>query len=350
MADQRLLSPLVAAYDARAALLEGAVAARESELAALAAQTRAVADENEGLQAQLREATDVLAARAVAAGRGGEDARAALLLQENDLLTAQTGELSEELTRLHRAQDDAARRRTTLEQEAAALVDAAAAAAAREAELGRQLAAAQAQAQRGGATDRAALELDMRALQGRHDAAAAECDALRRSRAADEAAAAAAAADADAARGEAAAARREAASLRATAAELRESLAAASARVREYQAKDVEVYGRIREAMEVAEQNKLAHDASAARETQLRAEVAALRERLAARGSGGGGGSDNGGTRRAQSELEATNRALADAQAEAVELRSALARADRDKRSLKVGARVGSEGSGTLRG
>lgn len=88
-------------------------------------------------------------------------------------------------------------------------------------------------------------------------------------------------------------------------------------------------------------QNKLARDAAAARERDLQAQVAELRERLAGgAASAGGSKSDGSGdareAARLKRELKNVQQVLAAAEDDAAALRASTARLERESRALKV--------------
>lgn len=64
LVEQRHMSPLLVAYDARITGLEGQLAARAGDMRMLAAQVDEVVVENESLQGQLRDAMELVALKA----------------------------------------------------------------------------------------------------------------------------------------------------------------------------------------------------------------------------------------------------------------------------------------------
>jgi chromosome segregation ATPase len=173
-------------------------------------------------------------------------------------------------------------------------------------------------------------------------------------------------ADADSARSAAASAEKQVAAYERQVAELRQGLGGAQAQLSEYQTKDVEVYSRIREAMESSEQarisapatahvphcssynanastsvqHKLACDAASVRERQLEAEITMLRGQLssataAAKCHPASAREDTTDLAHARRDVTRAQRALVDLEDTVVDLRANTARLEREKRSLR---------------
>ncbi|KIY93026.1 hypothetical protein MNEG_14937, partial [Monoraphidium neglectum] len=332
MRDPGFLNPLLAAYDQRVRSLEEDAAAKAEAVRAIEGQVRALVDENERLHADARRAADQLQGRALAAAAGmvagqGADAERArlqerldLLEQENDLLVAQQGELDGEVARLNQAlvlhavgaQELAAARvelvrMERVERDLAKLQAAlkasrgrcksleqdasdAAAAAGRErtrADAAARAAELAADEARGAAARVAAAQEEA----GKVALLQAECGRLREARDASSAAAEAARADCGALRG---------------------ALRGVEARLAEYQRRDAEVYSRIREAMELAEEARLERDAALSAADGREREIATLTQRLAdaTRQLGEGGGAAE-----ARRRADALERRAAEAEA-----------------------------------
>ncbi|XRB20972.1 hypothetical protein RI054_26g108210 [Pseudoscourfieldia marina] len=298
------LSPLLVAYDARVAELEAALARRGGDVKDVRAEVNAVTEENARLNDELKHISSLLAKReqalasaSAAAGAAplsptseGGDARVSLLTEENDLLLQQQAALKDELKGLHATLDERTAEAVRLSQELAA------SAAARRRESS-ELAAAQGelaslQVRTGAGAPSVQEELanlraraesayrdaeSARAREGevrdRYDAAATEVTALRshvsqhtseQSRLVADLQAAASARDAS---------KREAD-------DLRDALQATDARLAELQRRDADVYARIKEAMEHAEEARLARERALLSEQKKDAELSRLSEKL----------------------------------------------------------------------
>ncbi|KAG2436130.1 hypothetical protein HYH02_011639 [Chlamydomonas schloesseri] len=320
--DQKLLAPLLGAYDGRIAALEADLRSRTDTVAALKAQVDEVVEENDRLRADTAaaaEARDVAvaqanrnaealaqansaaaAAAAAAAGASTHAEEVELLRRENELLITQQGELDSEIQRLHRQLQERAAEVMRVSQEQAALAAAAqqanakaAEAEARAVKLTEALRAAEAKA--------AAL-----ALQANRNKAAADesstaaattkaaLDELRHAHAQLQAEAAAAqqrykiASDGAASlqlelstqreRGDSLAGQVSALSRECET--LRNALGGVEGKLTELQKRDVDVWSRVKEAMSAAEEARLARDTALARCADLERQVQLANTRL----------------------------------------------------------------------
>ncbi|MEW5305931.1 MAG: hypothetical protein WDW36_008441 [Sanguina aurantia] len=309
--DRRYLNPLLEAYDLKVAELGSRVAEMTEGACTLQLQVDGVVNENEGLRGALSRALEGRSLAALASHHdGGGHARsgalmaeeASLLKEENTLLAEAQSDLYAEVNRLQMALNDAGVEGVRLAQEAANSSMLAQQHLARmqeaEAKVARALASARSAENRSAGDAAAFAELQTSIASERGSAAATAqtlqelrgvhaqvCAAIpgleQRAKAGHDAKMAlqvelsSARERYDAAAGEAAAAVREGTALR-------QALTSMEARLSEFQRKDVEVYGRIKGAMEVAEEACLARDALLARQRELQRENESLSGRLAA--------------------------------------------------------------------
>ncbi|KAF8060606.1 SCLT1 [Scenedesmus sp. PABB004] len=385
MRDSRFLNPLLAAYDERLAEARAELAARGEAVAGIKTKVQQLVEENEALHARLAQATARLDARSATALDGdAEDGDAArlqerleLLEQENDLLVAQQGELDVEVARLAAALADRDHQLASVSQDAArageleaslratrgtdkdtghlrAKIKVHTGGAAGAAGAGRAT-GAWPRADAGGPRG-AAQELSDRL----RDEAGRTADALRVAEAARQQAALAQAelatsqatarmvvslqTELSKARGAAEAAGGEAAALRGEAEGLRSAVRALEGRLAEYQDKDTEVYLRIKEAMELAEEARLERDAAVSENAALGQSLAAAQAKLAeaVRQMSGGGADEPSYRELRRRAAAAEERAAAAAAAEdaaaakLAELRHTAERLARDKASLQA--------------
>ncbi|MEW5318656.1 MAG: hypothetical protein WDW38_009861 [Sanguina aurantia] len=309
--DRRYLNPLLEAYDLKVAELGSRVAEMTEGACTLQLQVDGVVNENEGLRGALSRALEGRSLAALASHHdGGGHARsgalmaeeASLLKEENTLLAEAQSDLYAEVNRLQMALNDAGVEGVRLAQEAANSSMLAQQHLARmqeaEAKVARALASARSAENRSAGDAAAFAELQTSIASERGSAAATAqtlqelrgvhaqvCAAIpgleQRAKAGHDAKMAlqvelsSARERYDAAAGEAAAAVREGTALR-------QALTSMEARLSEFQRKDVEVYGRIKGAMEVAEEACLARDTLLARQRELQRENESLSGRLAA--------------------------------------------------------------------
>ena len=304
IAEPAYLSPLLVAYDARVAELEAAAQRRGGDAKDVQTEVAAVTAENARLHDELKHVTALLAKReralasAAAAGgapvlgpgEGGADSRVALLTEENDLLLQQQSALKEELKGLHATLEErtaeavrasqelaaaaAARRRDTTELAAAQskLASLELAHGSGAPSIQEELAALRArakEAQRDADTARA-RESELR---DRHDGIVAEIASLRSAASTHAAEHARLTAELQAAVTARDAGKREVD-------DMRDALQATEARLAELQRRDADVYARIKEAMEHAEEARLARERSLLSEQKKDVELARLSEKL----------------------------------------------------------------------
>ncbi|GAX80528.1 hypothetical protein CEUSTIGMA_g7966.t1 [Chlamydomonas eustigma] len=318
--DRRLLNPLLTAYDEHVTALEQQLGDRTEGLDHLQKQVEAVVSENERLRAELEQQRMEAAASFRAASTGGGDVgavqqRLALMLEENELLrrendlmlTQQAG-LQEELQRLHSTLEERA-----IEVLAAAQEGAAAARQLQAAEESERKAwaavqdlesrlARQVTSVRGAENHALSLEEELKELhqslsdersgatvarnaldelRQAHAVLRAEADGMQiRGRAALEGQASLQA-ELVAVRDRYEAAASESQSTSRENEQLRSAMHILESRLAEFQRKDIEVYGRIKEAMEEAEEARLSRDSALLGQRELQKEVEVLRERLA---------------------------------------------------------------------
>ncbi|GLI59947.1 hypothetical protein VaNZ11_001999 [Volvox africanus] len=139
--DQKLLAPLLAAYDSRIAQLEADLRSRTEQVQALKGQVDDVVEENDRLRTDLAAASDAReaalaqansataaaaaannAAVAAAAAGTGNNEELELLRRENELLLTQQSEMDAEIQRLHRQLQERAQEALRGSQEQSALM------------------------------------------------------------------------------------------------------------------------------------------------------------------------------------------------------------------------------------
>ncbi|GIL52837.1 hypothetical protein Vafri_8604 [Volvox africanus] len=139
--DQKLLAPLLAAYDSRIAQLEADLRSRTEQVQALKGQVDDVVEENDRLRTDLAAASDAReaalaqansataaaaaahnAAVAAAAVGTGNNEELELLRRENELLLTQQSEMDAEIQRLHRQLQERAQEALRGGQEQSALM------------------------------------------------------------------------------------------------------------------------------------------------------------------------------------------------------------------------------------
>eukprot|EP00775_Hariotina_reticulata_P008796 gene8796-8975_t len=358
--DSRYLNPLLTAYDQRLLEVQSQLAAKSRVVQEIEQQVRELVSENDSLHdrlaaqvAQLEgRATGSGAAAAAGGGAGADQARLKerldLLEQENDLLLEQQSELDAELARL-------AAQLQEREQQAMSAQEAAKAVAAHCAEL-------EAALEQGAAAVRSSRSLRDKVqqledrLQGESAKTAAAVTAVEAAHQqiaalqAELATASAAAtmvprlqSDLSKVRAAAEASANDAATVRSEAEGLRAALRAVESRLLEYQQKDTEVYLRIKQAMELAEEARLERDAARATTESLAAQLDNTQARLQEATRQLSGGSIGGGPSwdELRRKLTAAETALAAAQSQLhqqevqlTELRLRGQRLTRDKASL----------------
>ncbi|KAG2490694.1 hypothetical protein HYH03_010855 [Edaphochlamys debaryana] len=318
--DQKLLAPLLGAYDSRIAALEGELRARTEQVQVVKAQTDEVIEENDRLRSDVASALEArdqalahasasaaavresqAAAAAAAAAGAGANEELELLKRENELLISQQGELDGEIQRLHRALQERAQELMRAGQEQAALAlqvqqstGKASEAEARSAKLSEALRGEQAKSAAlaaAGQRSKAAAEENAAALA----TTKAALDELRQAHAQLSAEAAAAqqrykvASDgaaslqlelstqrerSDTLAGQVTALTRECDTLR-------NALGGVEGKLTELQRRDADVWTRVKEAMSAAEEARLARDTALARCADLERQVDIANTRLA---------------------------------------------------------------------
>ncbi|KAG2426339.1 hypothetical protein HXX76_013096 [Chlamydomonas incerta] len=320
--DQKLLAPLLGAYDGRIAALEADLRSRTDTVAALKATVDEVVEENDRLRADAEAAAGArdaamaqasrsaeamaqanAAAAAAAAAVAGASTHAEevdLLRRENELLITQQGELDGEIQRLHRQLQERAAEVMRVSQEQAALAAAVqqanakaaesearsikltevlrvaeAKAAALAAQAARSKAAAD-ESSTAAATTKAALdELRHAHAQLQAEAAAAQ---QRYKIASDGAASLQLELSTQRERGDSLAGQVSALSRECET--LRNALGGVEGKLTELQKRDVDVWSRVKEAMSAAEEARLARDTALARCSDLERQVELANTRL----------------------------------------------------------------------
>ena len=284
LVDAQYLSPLLVAYDRRLAAAEGADRAARADADRMRARIDEVVAENEALAAEAARATEALAAKTeVAEAAMPHENRELLeridiLTRENDSVLAQVSSLEEENGRLHatleaRAAENArmarelagvkgrleasSRRVAAAEREAGAAAGAVQRAAAADAAVVTSAGAA-VDAQRKFAEQSEAYLSEIRALQSESSALTARCREA-------EAAAEASRREAAAAREACTSRERELEVSRKEATDLAARTSALEQSVADYQARDVEVFQRVKEALDRSEGAHAALRCSSAR-------------------------------------------------------------------------------------
>ncbi|KAF6264159.1 hypothetical protein COO60DRAFT_1698426 [Scenedesmus sp. NREL 46B-D3] len=355
MADSRYLNPLLSAYDQRLNDAQADLASKTNAVRDIKAKVHQLVEENESLHDRLAEQASRMEGRALlregsffdGADRARLQERLELLEHENDLLVRQQSELDGELRRL-------GRQLAERDQQLVAVSDVAAHGTSRVDELERSLAQAKKAAGESGMLRDKVKELSDRLNDqaSRTAEAIAAADTARQQQHALQAELAAAQSTArmvpglqgelSKARTAAEAASSQVGVMRGEADGLRAALHAVEGRLTEYQEKDTEVYLRIKEAMELAEEARLERDAARTETDALQAQLSAAQARLqeAARQLSGGGG-DGLSFREvrqrlveAEGKLAQAARAEEEQAAKLSELRLTAERLSRDKASL----------------
>eukprot|EP00892_Ulva_mutabilis_P003208 jgi/Ulvmu1/12889/UM098_0077.1 len=354
------VQPLLVAYDATIGRLQARLQDRQDEVLRFEQRLEQISADNEGLLDKLRVALQEAATSAVADAiqpSAGHAGRLELLLRENSLLSKQNCQLDKEVDRLQAEQQ-------SLSQRCLEATDNAHTASAR-------LRAKEAEVDNISATLHAlnlksdeleAKLVDSDEVKCKMEAYAEEVLDLRQQvetlhvqradalRCAEESAAAAAAlhVDVDASREEAQVAAREAAAAVSACEELRATAASLRRTVGDYREKEAEVYASIQEAVEAAEQHKLARDAAKTREQQLHEEVASLQKQYAEAAAQLASNSSvqEMGAATQQADLACARRAVGQLETAVSDLQATVRRLEKEKRSMQalMDAAAGSEG------
>ncbi|GIL83206.1 hypothetical protein Vretifemale_12064 [Volvox reticuliferus] len=314
--DQKLLAPLLAAYDSRIAQLEADLRSRTEQVQALKGQVDDVVEENDHLHADLNAASDArdaalaqansataaaaaanAAVTAAAVGTGNNE-ELELLRRENELLLTQQSEMDAEIQRLHRQLQERAQEALRGGQEqsvlmsqlqqanakeadgrAAKLAEGLRATEAKAAALATQVSRSKAaldEANAATATTKMALE----ELRHAHTQLQAEAVAAQQRYKVASDGAASLQLELSTARERADALQVQVSTLNRECETLRAALGGVEGKLTELQRRDADVWTRVKEAMTAAEEARLARDAAQARCMDLERQVELANTRL----------------------------------------------------------------------